>query len=102
MLYKLKRFIRDNLVVMYFLSAIYRVFCINIIKKRNGLKIKIEGVFLKKCKIINHGSNNTLNIGIGCRLSYCRIQFFGDNNHIIIENDCVADAWIFGLAAVVG
>lgn len=97
MIYKIKRFIRDNETLMIFLSSIYRLLLLNSIIGRKNINISWEGVFAKRCKIINHGKNNTINIGKGCRLKNCRIQIFGDNNIININRDCVGndiDLWI--------
>lgn len=97
MMYKIKRFIRDNEVIMLTLSAIYRLFCGNWIMGRRGLQLKWSGVFAKNIKIYNHGKNNMVEFGKGCRMYDCKIQIFGDGNRVFIDHDCVCkgmDIWI--------
>lgn len=97
MLYKIKRFIRDNEKLMIFLSAIYRLLSLNLIIGRRNVLISWSGVFARRCKFINHGKNNEINIGKGCRLNNCKIQIFGDNNTVNIDRDCVGngmDLWV--------
>lgn len=97
MIYKIKKYIRENENLMNFLSAIYRILFFNKIKGRAGLDYQFRGAFLKKSVIINHGENNQLIIGKGCRLSNCKVEFYGDNNQVIIEHDCkgrTLDVWI--------
>lgn len=65
MMYRIKRFIRDNESLLMLLSMIYRLFGFNYIKGRNGLKIRVTGVFSRKVKIINHGNNNVVAVGKG-------------------------------------
>ena len=97
MIYKIKKFVRDNENLMFILSKIYRLLFHNRIKGRAGLNYQAKGAFLKKTQIINHGKNNRLVIGKGCRLSNCRFEFFGDNNQVLIDHDCrgrTLDIWI--------
>ena len=97
MFYKVKRFIRDNETLMIFLSSIYRLVSLNSVIGRRNILISWSGVFARRCKIINHGKNNTVNIGKGCRLKNCKIQIFGDNNTVNIDRDCVGndmDLWV--------
>lgn len=97
MVYKLKKYIREHEIFMDFLAKIYRFFALNSIKGSYHLNITWQGVFAKHCKIINHGKNNTVNIGKGCRLNHCKIQLFGDNNIVNIDSDCVGnelDLWV--------
>ena len=94
---KIEKFIRDHEKIMCFLAIIYNFFCLNKIKGRKTLKINQEGVFLRKTKILNYGKNNTLSFGKGCRICNSKIQFFGNNNLVVIEHDCVlkdVDIWI--------
>lgn len=82
---------------MYLLSVIYRFIGLNCIRGRKGLKIYWTGVFSNRIKIINHGSDNFIEFGEGCRLSRCKIQIFGNGNRIKIEQDCVCrdmDIWL--------
>lgn len=97
MMYKIKRFIRDNETLMVILSAIYRVFCGNWIWGRRGLNLRWTGVFAKNVKIYNHGRDNVVEFGKGCRMYDCKIQIFGDGNRVTIDHDCVCkgmDIWI--------
>lgn len=97
MMYKIKRFIRDNETLMIILATIYRVFCGNWIWGRRGLNLKWTGVFAKNVKIYNHGRNNLVEFGKGCRMYDCKIQIFGDGNRVTIDHDCVCkgmDIWI--------
>lgn len=97
MVRKILIMVRNNKVVMYLLSAIYRFIGLNCIWGRKGLKIYWTGVFSKRIKIINHGSDNLIEFGEGCRLSRCKIQVFGNGNRIKIEQDCVCrdmDIWL--------
>lgn len=89
MMYKIKRFIRDNETLMIFLAAIYRLFCGNWIWGRSGLSLNWTGVFAKNVKIYNHGRDNVVEFGKGCRLYDCKIQIFGDGNRVLIDHDCV-------------
>ena len=97
MMYRIKRFIRDNESLMLLLSMIYRLFGFNNIQGRKGLKFQVAGVFSRKVKIINHGNNNVVKVGKGCRLNNCKIEIFGDGNTVQIDDDCVGnevDIWI--------
>ena len=97
MVYKIKRYIRENEKLMCFLSLIYRILFFNKVKGKSGLSCQMQGAFLKKSVIINHGKNNQLIIGKGCRLSECRFEFFGDGNQVFIDHDCngrTIDIWI--------
>ncbi len=88
MLYKIKRFVRDNEGVMYILSTIYRFFALNRVKGKTKNKISFGGVFLNRCQILCYGKNNVIEIEKGCRLYGCRIQVFGDGNKVYISHDC--------------
>ena len=97
MMYKIKRFIRDHEKLMILLAAIYRVFCGNWISGCSGVRVLWSGVFAKNIKIYNHGKNNIVEFGKGCRMYDCKIQIFGDGNRIHIDRDCVCknmDIWI--------
>ena len=97
MIYRIKRFIRDNESLMMLLSMIYRLFGFNHIKGRKGLKVQVTGVFSRKVKIINHGNNNVVVVGKGGRLNNCKIEIFGDGNKVQFDEDCVGnevDIWI--------
>lgn len=97
MVHRILKMIRNNKVMMYLLSVIYRFIGLNCIRGRKGLKIYWTGVFSNRIKIINHGSDNFIEFGEGCRLSRCKIQIFGDGNRIKIEQDCVCrdmDIWL--------
>lgn len=97
MVYKIKKYVRENENLMFFLSLIYRILFFNRIKGRTDLDYQVRGAFLKKSVIINHGKYNQLMIGKGCRLSNCRIEFFGDHNQVFIDHDCngrAIDIWI--------
>lgn len=89
MMYKIKRFIRDHENLMILLAAVYRVFCGNWIRGRSGVRVLWSGVFAKNIKIYNHGKNNIVEIGKGCRMYDCKIQIFGDGNRVLIDHDCV-------------
>lgn len=61
------------------------------------MKISWGGVFAQHTHIKNNGKNNHLILGEGCRIYGSQIQFFGDNNTVQIERDCVlknVDIWI--------
>ena len=97
MMYKIKRFIRDNETLMVFLAAIYRMLCGNWVWGRRGLNLRWTGVFAKNVKIYNHGRDNVVEFGKGCRMYDCKIQIFGDGNRVSIDHDCVCkgmDIWI--------
>ena len=94
---KLKKYIRDHDSLMRVLAVIYNLFGFNSVKGRKGVKIHRGGVFCRRVKIVNGGSNNTLDFGKGCRLYNCTIRLFGENNHVVIDRDCVCrdvDIWI--------
>jgi len=86
---RLKRFIRNNEKIMFALAFFYRLFGLNRIKGKSGLKIQWSGAFCKHFKIVNHGKNNKIMIGKGCRFRDCTMEIYGDNNQIVIANDCV-------------
>ena len=86
---RIKRFIRDNEGIMRVISFVYRVLGLNKIKGKRGLSLQWSGAFCRKFSIINHGRNNTIVIGKGCRFENCSIVIYGENNQIIIANDCV-------------
>ena len=88
-MYRLKKYIREHEAIMQMLSWVYRIFSLNRIKGRNGLKLQWAGTFCKRFKIVNHGKNNVIIIGKGCRFRDCSIEIYGDDNCIIIANDCV-------------
>ena len=95
----IKRYVRDHEGLMVILSSIYRIIGFNSVKGKSGMKISWGGVFAQHTHIINQGNNNCLIIGQGCRIKYSRIQFFGENNTVSIEHDCVlkdADIWVSG------
>lgn len=95
--YIIKKFIRHNAFIMHVLSAVYRFAGANYIRGRKGLNVCWTGVFCRHIKIINHGSDNLIEFGEGCRLGWCRIEVFGSGNRIKIERDCVCkelDIWI--------
>ena len=71
------------------LSFIYRLFSMNRIKYRNGLKLICKGAFVKRTIFINYGHNNTVIIGKGCRLNKCKIELYGSNNRIEIGQKCI-------------
>lgn len=93
----IKRYVRDHQNLMIFLSSIYRLLGFNSIKGKSNMKISCGGVFARHTHVINNGNNNCLTLGEGCRIYDSRIQFFGDNNIVKIEHDCVlknVDIWI--------
>ena len=97
MIYKVKRFIRDNEKLMVFLATIYRAFGGNRIRGHCGVKLQWRGVFAKRMKIICQGKDNIGEFGEGCRMSDCTIRIFGNGNRVKIDHDCVCknlDVWI--------
>ena len=59
----------------------------------NSLRIIFGGgvnatALLRKLKMKNKGKNNFTQIGVRCRIINCNVQFYGNNNKIIIDNDC--------------
>ncbi|OBR89887.1 galactoside O-acetyltransferase [Clostridium ragsdalei P11] len=88
---KLKRFIRDNRMLLFVLAAIYRFFGVNRIKGKRTLKVSWKGVFAYHMNVVNCGHRNKLEIEEGCRLKNTTIRFYGNNNFVKIENDCVAN-----------
>ena len=95
-MYRLKIYIRSHEGLMKFLAFVYRLLGFNSIKGKEGLDLNWSGVFCKKVKIANHGKNNQIIIGKGCRFQNCEINIYGNNNHILIQNDCVGhdlDLW---------
>lgn len=86
---QLKRFIRKNEIIMMILSFLFRLFGLNKIRGRSGLTLCWSGSFCKRFRISNHGKSNTVLIGKGCRFRDCSVEIYGNNNRIIIANDCV-------------
>ena len=55
------------------------------------------GVFARHTHVKNNGKNNRLILEEGCRIYDSQIQFWGENNIVKIEHDCVlknVDMWI--------
>ena len=75
--------------VSVLLSFIYRIFGMNYIKNRSGLRLIYIGAFIKRTVFMNYGHNNTVIIGKGCRLNKCRIELYGSNNRIVIGQNCI-------------
>lgn len=93
----IKRYVRDHEGLMKFLALIYRVVGFNSIKGKSNMKISWGGVFAQRTRIKNNGKNNCLILEEGCRIYDSQIQFFGENNTVKIEHDCVlknVDIWI--------
>ena len=93
----IKRYVRDHEGLMKFLALIYRVVGFNSIKGKSNMKISWKGVFARRIYIKNNGKNNCLILEEGCRIYDSQIQFFGENNTVKIEHDCVlknVDIWI--------
>lgn len=99
MIMDIKRYVRDHEGLMRFLSLIYRMIGFNFIKGKSNMRISWGGAFAQHTHIKNNGKDNHLIIGKGCRIYDSQIQFFGDNNTVKIEDDCVlknVDIWISG------
>lgn len=65
--------------------------------QKSNMKILWGGVFARRTRIKNNGKNNCLILEEGCRIYDSQIQFFGENNTVKIEHDCVlknVDIWI--------
>ncbi len=93
----IKRYVRDHEGLMKLLALLYRVIGCNFIKGKSNMKIVWGGVFAWHTHIKNNGRNNQLILEEGCRIYDSKIQFFGDNNTVKIEHDCVlknVDIWI--------
>lgn len=88
-MYRLRKYIREHEAIMQILSFLYRMVGLNCIKERKGLRLQWSGAFCRRFKIVNHGKNNEIMIGKGCRFRDCSIEIYGDNNQIVIANDCV-------------
>lgn len=56
-----------------------------------GVKADIGLSLLRKCKIVNHGTNNQIIVGDYSRLLNCTINIRGNNNTIVIGNHCVCN-----------
>ena len=72
-----------------FVSLIYRLFSMNRIRNRKGLRLVCNGAFIKRCLINNYGHNNIVIIGKGCRLNKCKVELYGNNNRIELGQNCV-------------
>lgn len=46
------------------------------------------GVLLKRCIVINQGTNNSISVGKLSRFENCTFRFLGNNNHIIVGESC--------------
>lgn len=94
---KILRFIRDHENIMNIIAMVYNFWGFNKYKRKRKLKFERGGVFMRNNSILNFGQNNTLKFGKGCRIYNSRIQFFGDNNSIIVDRDTVfknVNIWI--------
>lgn len=92
----LKKIIKNNPVLLNLLAYITHVIGFNSINMGGG-KLEWNGVFSKKLKLVNHGKNNTVKFGKGCRLYNCKIEIFGNDNNIWVEDFCElrnASIWI--------
>ena len=72
-----------------FVSLIYRLFSMNRIRNRKGLRLVCNGAFIKRCLINNYGHNNIVIIGKGCRLNKCKVELYGNNNRIELGQKCI-------------
>lgn len=93
----IKRYVRDHEGLMKFLALIYRVTGFNSIKGKSKMEISWGGVFARHTHVKNNGKNNRLILEEGCRIYDSQIQFWGENNIVKIEHDCVlknVDMWI--------
>lgn len=93
----IKRYVRDHEGLMKVLALIYRIVGFNSIRGKSNMKISWVGVFARRTHIKNNGKNNCLILEEGCRIYDSQIQFFGENNTVKIEHDCVlknVDIWI--------
>ena len=96
-MYRLKLYIRTHEGIMRVLAFVYRLLGFNCIKGRSGLNVIWSGAFCKKVKIENHGKDNQVTFGKGCRFQDCVLNIYGDHNRVIIQNDCVGhelDLWV--------
>lgn len=91
MLYKVKRYIRNNETILVLAAFIYRLIGINSFKGKRKVKVKWRGAFIKRCKINVSGVGNSIIIEKGCRLKNCQITILGNNNTLNISNDCVGN-----------
>lgn len=92
-----KRYVRGHEGLMKVLALIYRIVGFNSIKGKSDMKILCGGGFVRRTHIKNNGKNNCLILEEGCRIYDSQIQFFGENNTVKIEHDCVlknVDIWI--------
>ena len=85
-IYQIKIFIRNNVVVMNILSKIYRLIFRTV--KRGNISIEWNGAFLKKARIDSKGQNNKVKFGNGCRIKNLNIRLIGDNNSVEFAEDC--------------
>lgn len=93
----IKRYVRDHKGLMKVLALIYRIVGFNSIKGKCDMKILWGGAFVRRTYIKNNGKNNCLILEEGCRIYDSQIQFFGENNTVKFEHDCVmknVDIWI--------
>lgn len=71
------------------ISLIYRLFSMNRIRNRKGLRLVCSGAFIKRCLFNNYGHNNVVIIGKGCRLNKCKVELYGNNNRIELGQKCI-------------
>lgn len=93
----IKRYVRDHEGLMKVLALIYRIVGFNSIKGKSDMKILWGEAFVRRTHIKNNGKNNCLILEEGCRIYDSQIQFFGENNTVKIQHDCVlknVDIWI--------
>lgn len=88
---RLKRVIRKNEKLLRMVSFIYRLFGLNYVKGRRGVKLLLDGAFVKKSFIDCKGYNNKIIIENGCRLKNCKVIIRGNNNILHIKSDCVGN-----------
>lgn len=80
-----KKFVEQHPKSKFFLSWLYNTFSSNQIKIRGKNNIiKKSGNFLKKCKIIVIGNNNTIDFGDTSYLLNTKITIKGNNNKVQI------------------
>lgn len=91
-----KHIIDKNPKLLNISSVLFNVFSLNrkTIKGKSN-NIIIRGSFLKKCKIVIHGNNNTVALHPKCYLTGCTISIFGSNCRVKIGSQvCIHNGQI--------
>lgn len=85
----MKEFLENHSGLQNGLALVYR-FLGGTRKKIKGSRnqVRLQGSFLKKCKIEIYGEDNVVELGERCVFQGCHIYIRGNHNHVRIGKEC--------------